>query len=278
MNVIQSARDRFRKLAGRVSEPVSMVGRLQTVPGALRSRLWRLGANLRWFRAARRAEREDGWDRAMGTDTSGFVMQVGLGIDRSARGHAHEYMATLPRTFEAMVESLPIDPCDFTFIDIGAGKGRTLLLAAARGFRRVIGVEISPRLCQVAIENVRNGRIDEELRERIEVHCRDALTFEFPPGPLVIYFFHAFDAEVFAVVMRRLREAMTKESRPVFFAYLRPEHDPMLRDGGVFALLAESPPRAVDSPEWPWKLYAATQGVPLRRGGSTGGDVDASPR
>jgi SAM-dependent methyltransferase len=230
-----------------------------------------LASNLRWFLAARRAEREDAWDMRMGTDTAGFVTARNLGIDRDARRHAHEYFGTLPRTFDAMLRAVPVDPSQFVFIDIGAGKGRTLLMAARLGFRRVIGVEISPALCETARANARRVRLPDEARQRIEVCQADAVTFDFPEAPLVIYFFHSFDAQVFSVVLRRLSESMTRRPRKVFFAYLRPEHHALLCAAG-FAPLADSGPRAPGSPEWPWRVYladsgaaTAAQGAPTRQ-------------
>jgi hypothetical protein len=41
---------------------------------------------------------------------------------------------------------------DFTFIDIGSGKGRVLLMASDYAFRRILGVELLPALHHIAQE------------------------------------------------------------------------------------------------------------------------------
>ncbi len=70
------------------------------------------------------------------------------------------YQPSEPVLFREMVGGLPIDCSEFTFIDVGSGKGRALLLAADYPFRRIIGVEVPPelhrgrrkssRLCRIA--------------------------------------------------------------------------------------------------------------------------------
>jgi len=43
---------------------------------------------------------------------------------------------------------------DFIFIDLGSGKGRTLLMASDYPFRRIVGVELLLALHQIAQENL----------------------------------------------------------------------------------------------------------------------------
>lgn len=64
------------------------------------------------------------------------------------------YEGTSPLGFLRLLRRLPIDPARFTFIDLGCGKGRTLILAARSQFRRAVGVEISPDVLAVAQRNV----------------------------------------------------------------------------------------------------------------------------
>ncbi len=44
-----------------------------------------------------------------------------------------------------MMAALPIEFNQFTFIDLGSGKGRTLLMASDFPFRKILGVEILRR-------------------------------------------------------------------------------------------------------------------------------------
>ena len=65
------------------------------------------------------------------------------------------YQPTEPELFRKMLASLiqaspKIDFREFTFIDIGSGKGRALLMAADYPFRRILGIELLPDLHRVA--------------------------------------------------------------------------------------------------------------------------------
>src|ERR1700719_3166712 len=61
------------------------------------------------------------------------------------REACRRWRATLPSA--ARIEA-------YTFVDIGAGKGRALLLAAELPFRKVIGVELSEELARIAQKNI----------------------------------------------------------------------------------------------------------------------------
>src|SRR5712691_7133679 len=56
------------------------------------------------------------------------------------------YQPTEPVLFEEMLASIKIDFRNFTFIDLGSGKGRVLLLASDYPFRQIVGVELLPAL------------------------------------------------------------------------------------------------------------------------------------
>ena len=76
-----------------------------------------------------------------------------------------------------MLSALPIDYRDFTFIDIGSGKGRTLLMASDYPFRRIIGVELLPELHRIAQENVRKYKNENQKSFAIVSQCVDAREF-----------------------------------------------------------------------------------------------------
>ena len=52
-----------------------------------------------------------------------------------------QYQPSEPALFHEILDSLPVAVDGFTFIDLGSGKGRTLLMASEYPFRRIIGVE-----------------------------------------------------------------------------------------------------------------------------------------
>ncbi len=61
-----------------------------------------------------------------------------------------QYQPSEPTLFREIIESLPVPPDGFTFIDLGSGKGRTLLMASSFPFRRIIGMELLEELNAIA--------------------------------------------------------------------------------------------------------------------------------
>lgn len=109
----------------------------------------------------------------------------------------------------------------FTFIDIGAGKGRALLLASEFGFRRIIGVEILPELAEVARENV----LEFERRgmcSGIEVICDSATNFTFPAEPAVVFLFNPLPQSSLRMFLENLERWLGQNPDPVYVVYANP--------------------------------------------------------
>ena len=79
------------------------------------------------------------------------------------------YQPTEPALFREMMETmsgLGIVFQDLTFIDVGSGKGRVLLMAADYPFRRILGIELLADLHQVAQANIQAYKGVTVRRER----------------------------------------------------------------------------------------------------------------
>ena len=160
------------------------------------------------------------FDRLYGTDTTQRAGPDELGITSDYVEHGYE--ATPARFFRRAVRmgKFPIEGT--TFIDIGVGKGLTLMLASRLPFERIIGVELSPLLCDIARENL---RIYKSVRQRcraMEVVCADALEYRWPDGPLVLYMYNPFSANVMAKVMASVADSIRRAPRPVSVVYFNP--------------------------------------------------------
>ena len=92
------------------------------------------------------------FDRFHGTDTSGVVTATALPADEIARAYAVDYAGSQPSVLRSALSQLP-KLASYTFLDLGCGKGRPLLVASEFSFREIIGVELSPPLAQVAQQN-----------------------------------------------------------------------------------------------------------------------------
>ena len=145
----------------------------------------------------RPAETPHPFDLAHGTDTSGYVPGEALRTGHAADLYNTAYYAISPSTLQAALRMLPIEPGEYTFVDLGCGKGRALLLAAEAGFGRVLGVELAAELAEVAWRNC-------ERNERVGIETGDAAAVRYPAGPLVIFFYHPFLAPLLKRVLRNL--------------------------------------------------------------------------
>ncbi len=153
------------------------------------------------------------------------------------------YYASDPWLFAEIMQALvspPLTTCleEFTFIDLGSGKGRALLMAAEHPFRRIIGVELVQGLHQACLENVEAAREGRPEAPPIEALCMDARDFQFPLEPLLVYLFNPFPEPVFAAVLSNLRRSTLENPRPIYVAYRYIEHEQLLAESDWLAKVA----------------------------------------
>jgi hypothetical protein len=134
------------------------------------------------------------------------------------------YQPTDPALFQEMLASLKIDFRDFTFVDIGSGKGRTLLMASDHPFRRIVGVELLPELHRVAQENIRKYKSDSQQCFALESLCDDAREFVFPPEPTLLYLFNPLPEPGLVQLIANLERSLREHPRQLFVIY----HNPVL--------------------------------------------------
>jgi SAM-dependent methyltransferase len=185
-------------------------------------------------------EQEDGFDATHGTDTSSLVPVGSLDLPDEHRAYAVLYWPSLQRTVERLLGSLPIDHPGFTFVDVGSGKGRVLLMASLFPFRRIIGVELSERLHEVAERNVGVFHPAEQRCRDIELVHGDASQFAFPEQDLVLYFFDPFDRTVMERVVSNLAESLRRHPREVWVIYLHARCRAVFDESPLFELVSES--------------------------------------
>jgi len=147
-----------------------------------------------------------------------------LGAEGENSALAYGYEGVQPGVFRAMVRAAAIAPGGFGCVDFGSGKGRALVLAAECGFRRVIGVELAPRLHEVAVRNVAAFRAVRPDAPPIELHCGDAVDLPLPAGDLMLFFFNPFGAAVLQKVAGNIVCALRERGRRIVVAYRNPLH------------------------------------------------------
>lgn len=168
------------------------------------------------------------FDLAYNVDTTGLVWGESL-LTTAGRHDVAKYWATgyygvAPSSFQDALKRLALDWSQYTFIDIGCGKGRALLLALRHPFRAAIGVELSPELAAVAEENLRSFTAPWRISSvATRVLTGDAANFDFPHGPLVLYLYHPFAAPVMRRFLDHLGRNLRVDPRTVYVLYTNPE-------------------------------------------------------
>jgi SAM-dependent methyltransferase len=161
------------------------------------------------------------FDRFQGTDTSGFVASEDLPSSPFDSSRKHVYGGSQPSIIRSTLATLPSLE-SYTFVDLGCGKGRPLLVASEFPFRDLLGVELSPSL---AADAKRNAAILQErypARVPIRIEVGDASTFSFPSGNLVVFLYNPFGEEVITKVVAGIETALAAKNRNLFIVYYNP--------------------------------------------------------
>ncbi len=163
------------------------------------------------------------WDHRVNT-TSGAV-----GWRDRLFGVLHSpYQPTEPALFREMIEGLQqntgINLSEFTFVDLGSGKGRTLLMASNYPFRRIVGVELLPSLHRIAEQNLGQYKNSSQQCSAIQTLCSDATAFVFPEEPILLYLFNPFPESGLRKTVQNLENSLREHPRTAFVLY----HNPLL--------------------------------------------------
>jgi len=133
------------------------------------------------------------------------------------------YQPTVEEEFADIMQHLAsVDFETFTFIDLGSGKGRALLLASMYPFARVVGVEVQPELDAIARQNIERFSHPGQQCRHIESLCADAREYDFPLTHIVLYLFNPFPDYVLREVLNRLVASARRLPRSIFVLYNAP--------------------------------------------------------
>jgi len=168
-------------------------------------------------RRSRYGDMDFDWERRVDT-TGGSVGWK----DRLVGMFHSSYQPTEPGEFHEMMAALTINLPDFTFVDIGSGKGRVLLMAADYPFRRIIGVELLPELHRIAEQNIGNYKSESQRCFAVQSICRDAREFVLPGEPTLLYLFNPLPESGMIRLVENLERSLREHPRPLWVLYQNP--------------------------------------------------------
>jgi hypothetical protein len=182
-------------------------------------------SRLKWrlfqVRIAIEAPRSRSFDRRHRVETAReeLLREVGVDSDAVERGNT-VYRVTWGWLIEDAMAQLDIDPCCYSFIDYGSGKGKAMLVASHYPFKTIIGLEYAKRLHDIAVENCRKFRNPKQQCHSLEPVLGDALHYTPPPGPIVCFMCNPFDQSTMRTVFESWRERYESGERDIRIVYL----------------------------------------------------------
>lgn len=177
------------------------------------------------------------WDHRVNTTSAALSWR-----DRLLGVFHSPYQPTEAVLFREMLDALReqtlADFRDFVFLDLGSGKGRTLLMASDHPFRRIVGVELLPALHQAAQDNLGKYRSASQKCFRLEAICGDATEFPLPVEPIVLYLFNPFPESGLRQAIANLEQSLRDHPRAVYVLYHNPLLEHVLSESAAFSKIA----------------------------------------
>lgn len=147
---------------------------------------------------ALKVHRQDAFDRRYGVDTFAPVRAIKTNSANLAYGNKYEASSEAAVRWSIENCGMPIE--ETTFIDIGCGKGRALIVAATYPFSKIIGIEYSGELVEICRRNLEKLKIE----ARCDVVVADAAEYRFPDEDLLVFLYYPFTSKIYDRVLQNL--------------------------------------------------------------------------
>jgi SAM-dependent methyltransferase len=182
------------------------------------------------------------FDEEFGVRTSGLVAGRHLKSGHLHDRHATAYYGVAPSVLRALLrrwqKSRPGWALEeVSFIDVGAGMGRAMLLTAELPFRQVVGVELNPTLGRIGRKNLAVWRASGRARTPMKLVCGDAVEFPLPEGPCLAFLLNPFGAPVMRRLLAAWRKVLIGRAGELDLIYVNNEQECVLEQQSGFARL-----------------------------------------
>ncbi len=206
----------------------------------------RLASAWEWLRRRRspsvEAKPRHPFDQRYGVETGGLIAGGEL-----HSGHVHDvfntaYYAMAPSRFQRVMEYWIADKShpaveNYSFVDLGCGKGRAVMMASEVDFREAVGVELHPPLAAIAEANVAAWTEAGRLVCPVRIVCQDATEFDFPGGACLLYLFNPFAEPVMQQLIERIEAEFAQRRGLLDVIYFNPAAGELFEASGGFKLL-----------------------------------------
>lgn len=171
------------------------------------------------------------FDEEYGVRTSGLIAGRHLKSGHKHDRHSTAYFGVAPSVFAALMRRwkrlIPAACVEETaFLDVGAGMGRAVLLAAEMPFKEVVGLELHPALAQRARRNLTQWRKDGRVKAgKVRIVEGDAVDFPLPAAPTVAFLFNPFGGPVLNRLLKKWQEVLAIQPNCLDLIYVNNEHE-----------------------------------------------------
>jgi SAM-dependent methyltransferase len=190
-------------------------------------------------------------------DTAAPVDRFDLGLADAQVDRANRYEPITEAGFYQMLAATKLDTSQHTFVDLGSGKGRALFLAERSGFRRVVGVELSAILHDVAVANVKKLSASRPGVQGIELICQDAREYVFRPEPTLLYMYNPFPEDVVRECIGNLHR-IAQQGLPCTIVYANPAASHVISSQDWLKIVDRGTIRSHDTRNHGYLIYSST--------------------
>ncbi|AXY73692.1 hypothetical protein D3H65_06740 [Paraflavitalea soli] len=184
-------------------------------------------------------EEQSLFDQQHGIKTSGVLwpLEMEEEINLEKWRYMARYVPSPVNALRLLFDHLPglgIYYKDYTFVDVGSGMGRGLLLASHYPFKAIKGVEIARQLDAIARNNIAVYDHPGQQCRNIQTYNMDILDFDvMEKENRIYYFWEPFTDEIFNAFLLKLLESVQLIDHKIFLVFLGRPY-PALGDSDVF--------------------------------------------
>ena len=141
-------------------------------------------------------------------------------LDSKHLDNATIYMPAIYPMLEMIFEKVNVGNLNH-LLDIGCGKGRAICIAAAKGCKKVSGIDFSKELCLDALNNL---TIIQQKHPALQAKIinSDAFTYEIPADVDCIFLFNPFDDYLMMGVVKNIEQSLKLKPRQLKIIYANP--------------------------------------------------------
>lgn len=183
------------------------------------------------------------FDKRFSVRTSGLIAGRHLRSGHRHDRHSTAYFGVAPSVFAALMRRWKrLNPAarveETVFLDVGAGMGRAVLLAAEMPFKEVAGVELNLTLAQIARRNLAKWRAADRVRAgKVRIVEGDAVEFRLPAMATVAFLFNPFGRTVLKRLLTKWHETLRAQPNRLDLIYVNNEHESLLGETPGFTRL-----------------------------------------